>query len=167
MFKSILKGDIIICAVVFLGSIILFLETGKFEGLEAYGKLGPAYWPRFLLFCMMALSAIIVVETIQKVRKGILKAGPRVRFDSGTLRLCLAVFLIILYLSLMNIVGFLMLTPFLMMAFMYLLGERSKGWIFSISFGMTIVIMLVFTKAMYVPLPRGIGLFLSISHLFY
>jgi hypothetical protein len=75
--------------------------------------------------------------------------------------------LIVLYFVLMQIFGFILLTPFFLIAFMTLLGERKKAWIFGVSIGMTILIVWAFTKAMYVPLPRGQWIFLDFSHLFY
>ena len=54
-----------------------------------------------------------------------------------------------------------------MMSFMLLLGEKSKGWIVGVSIGMTAIIVVLFTKAMYVPLPRGEWLFRQFSLLFY
>lgn len=167
MLKVFLKGDLIISVVVFFGAVFLFFETYKFEGLAAYGELGPAYWPRFLLIWMMVLGVTIAVGTVRKARKNLSAPGLKIKLDNGKLRLIMAAGLIVSYLGLMTTVGFLTLTPLLMMAFMRLLGERSTGWIIGISFGMTIVIVLIFTKAMYVPLPRGTGVFLSISRLIY
>jgi hypothetical protein len=54
-----------------------------------------------------------------------------------------------------------------MIAFMVLLGEKSKGWILGVSIAMTAIIVVLFTKAMYVPLPRGVWLFREFSLLFY
>jgi hypothetical protein len=50
---------------------------------------------------------------------------------------------------------------------MLLLGEKSRGWIIGLSLGVTAVIVLLFTKAMYVPLPRGVWLFREFTLLFY
>ena len=59
------KGEILISAVVFLGSLYLYFESMKFEGHEVYGKLGPAYWPKFLLICLMVLSFLVDVDAIR------------------------------------------------------------------------------------------------------
>lgn len=89
------------------------------------------------------------------------------KLDKGRLKFFIAIGFIALYFILLQILGFTLLTPFFLIAFMYLLGERKKIWMISISFGITFLIIYVFTKAMYVPLPRGIGIFLDLSHLFY
>jgi putative tricarboxylic transport membrane protein len=161
------KGELIISAVIFLGSLYLYVESMKFEGLEIYGKLGPAYWPKFLLICLMGLSVLVGVDAFrERTKKGSEKEETS-KAQSGKVRFFFAIGFIVLYFILMPIFGFIILTPFFMIAFMYLLGERKKIWIFGVSIGMTILIVYAFTKAMYVPLPRGQWIFLKFSHLFY
>jgi putative tricarboxylic transport membrane protein len=161
------KGELIISVVVFLGSLYLYFESMKFEGLEIYGKLGPAYWPKFLLICLMGLSVLVAVDAFRERKKGDSENEETSKADSGKVRFFLAIGFIVLYFILMQIFGFIILTPFFMIAFMVLLGERKKIWIFGVSIGMTILIVYAFTKAMYVPLPRGQWIFLKFSHLFY
>ncbi len=161
------KGEILISVVVFLGSLYLYFESIKFEGHEVYGKLGPAYWPKFLLLCLMVLSVLVAVDAIRERKKRGGQKEEAQKPESGKVRLFLAVGFIVLYFILMQIFGFIILTPFFLIAFMVLLGERKKKWIFGVSIGITILIVWAFTKAMYVPLPRGQWIFLDFSHLFY
>ncbi len=161
------KGELIISGVILLGSLFLFFEARKFGGHDVYGKLGPAYWPEFLLICLMVLSLLVAVDAFRERKKAGSKKQEESKLDGGKLRLLIAIGLIVLYFFLMKIVGFIALTPFFLIAFMYLLGERKKAWMIGISLGMTVLIVYVFTKAMYVPLPRGTGIFLDFSHIFY
>lgn len=161
------KGEIIISAVIFLGSLYLYVESMKFEGLDVYGKLGPAYWPKFLLICLMALSFLVAVDAFRERKKRDSEKEETSKADSGKVRFFFAIGFIVLYLILMQIFGFIILTPLFLIAFMYLLGERKKIWIFGVPIGITVLIVWVFTKAMYVPLPRGQSIFLDFSHLFY
>jgi putative tricarboxylic transport membrane protein len=161
------RGEIITTAVVFLGSLYLYFEAIKFEGHEVYGKLGPAYWPKFLLICLMALSVLVAVDAFRERKKRTSEKEETSKGDIGKVRFFLAIGLIVLYFILMQIFGFILLTPFFLIAFMTLLGERKKTWILGISIGITTLIVWVFTKAMYVPLPRGQWIFLDFSHLFY
>lgn len=161
------KGEMIISAVIFWGSLYLYFESMKFEGLDVYGKLGPSYWPKFLLICLMALSFLVAVDAFRERKKRNSEKEETPEVDSGKVRFLFAMSFIALYLILMQIFGFILLTPFFMIAFMVLLGERNKIWILSVSIGITALIVLAFTKAMYVPLPRGKWIFLDFSHLFY
>lgn len=167
MLKALFKGEIVISLITFIGAIYLYHETNKFGFIDLYGGLGPAFWPKLLLVLLMAFSLGVAINVFRKVKKGLLPAAAAVTLDSGKIQLFSAMGLIVLYIFLMKIIGFLVLTPFVMIAFMYLLGEKSKVWIYTIPFALTLGIVLLFTKVMYVPLPRGIGIFLSISHLLY
>lgn len=161
------KGEILISVVIFLGSLYLYFESAKFEGHEVYGKLGPAYWPKFLLIFLMLLSFLVAVDAVRGRKKKEAEKEEAQKSESGKVRLFLAIGFIVLYFILMQVLGFILLTPFFLIAFMYLLGERKKKWIFGVSIGLTILIVWVFTKAMYVPLPRGQWIFLDFSHIFY
>jgi uncharacterized membrane protein len=162
------RGELIICGVVFFSSLCLFTIAASYTGHEIYGKLGPGFWPKVILVCMMILSAWIALDVFRARKKSTGpktsdaadSAGSRIRFFS-------ALVMIIAYLVLLNVIGFAALTPFFMIAFMTLLGEKSWPWMIGLSIGMTIIVLLAFTQAMYVPLPRGVGVFREFSILFY
>jgi putative tricarboxylic transport membrane protein len=168
VLKALLKSEVIISVICAAAALYLFFETKTFGNIDVYGgKLGPDVWPKLILVSMMALSAGLAYNTIRDVLKGKIPESSKIRFSAENLRFIAATTLIATYLGLLPVIGFLVLTPVMMIAFMYLLGERSKPWIFSIPFVLTLGIVLVFTKLMYVPLPRGMGIFLKISHLLY
>lgn len=162
------KGEITICGVIFFASLYLYTIAAQYKGHEVYGKLGPGFWPKFILICLMILSVLIGIDAFRARKKSseeksselVKGAGSRIRFFS-------ALILIIAYFFLLNIVGFVALTPFFLVAFMILLGEKSWPWMIGLSIGMTVIILLAFTQAMYVPLPRGLGIFHKFSVLFY
>lgn len=159
------KGEIITSAIIFIGSFFLYWETFKFKGHEVYAKLGPSYWPKFLLILLMGLSVLVAVDAFRQRKK-----EEEVKEEIQPLhkgKFLMAIGFIVAYFILLNVFGFILLTPFFLVAFMYLLGERKKAWMVIISVGITLVVIYVFTKAMYVPLPRGKGIFLNFSHLFY
>jgi putative tricarboxylic transport membrane protein len=162
------KGEITICSVVFFISLYLFTVAAGYRGNEIYGKLGPGFWPKLILLCMMALSAWIAVDAF-RARKISGKAKNTVAGKRGVerIRFFSALLIMVGYFFLLNIVGFVALTPFFLVGFMILLGEKSWPWMVGLSVGMTALIVIAFTQAMYVPLPRGIGFFHTFSVLFY
>lgn len=167
MLKALLKADVIISAIVFFAAVYLFIDIRAIDSGDVYGQLGPAYWPKFVLVSIMVFSVVLAFFSIKGVLQGVIPAAKGLQFTVANVRFIAAVSLIAGYLTLLPYVGFLVLTPFQMIAFMYLLGERKKIWIFTLPLVLTIGIVLIFTKAMYVPLPRGVGIFLEISHLVY
>ena len=167
MLKTLLKADVVISVIVFVISVYLYFEIKKVDSGDVYGELGPAYWPKFILVSLMVLSVGMAAISVAGVLKGTIAGVKPFHFTVANARFLAATGLIASYLILLPYVGFLISTPLQMIAFMYLLGERQKFWIFSLPFALTLGIVLLFTKAMYVPLPRGVGIFLEISHLLY
>ena len=167
VLKKLLKADVVISVIVFVISAYLYFEIKKIDSGDVYGELGPAYWPKFILVSLMVLSVGLAAISVAGVLKGSIPGVQPFHFTVANARFIAAAALIASYLILLPYVGFLISTPLQMIAFMYLLGERQKVWIFSLPFALTLGIVLLFTKAMYVPLPRGVGIFLEISHLVY
>lgn len=164
-----LKGELIFSILIFVASLLLFWATGSFEKQTVLqgAEMGPAFWPRFILGALILLAGIVSVGTIRKIIKEKAWGESLLTMDRGKVRFFAAIGLCIAYLVLLPIAGFIAITPFFMITFMVLLGEKSWGWILLISIAMTAIIVVLFTKAMYVPLPRGEWLFREFSLLFY
>ena len=164
-----LKGDLVFSILIFIGSLFLFWVTFGFdEGTALQGaQMGPSFWPRFLLGTILLMSAIVSVGTIRRMGREKAWGEQFMSLDRGKVRFFTAIGLSIAYFLLLPVIGFIASTPPFMIAFMLLLGEKSKGWILGVAVGMTAIIVILFTKAMYVPLPRGEWLFRQFSLLFY
>ena len=164
-----LKGELIFALLIFVVSLFLYWVTGSFgTGTVLQGsQMGPAFWPRLLLGALLLLSVVVSVGTIRKIAREKAWGESLLTMDRGKVRFFAAIGLGVAYLILLPVLGFIAITPVFMIAFMLLLGEKSKGWIIGVSIAMTAIIVVLFTKAMYVPLPRGVWLFREFSLLFY
>ena len=164
-----LKGELIFSLLIFVASLFLYWVTGSFQGRTVLqnAQMGPAFWPRFILVSIILLSGIVSVGLIRRIAKEKAWGESLMTMDRGKVRFFAAICLSVAYLILLPVLGFIAITPVFMIAFMLLLGEKSKGWIIGVSIAMTAVIVVLFTKAMYVPLPRGMWLFREFSLLFY
>ena len=164
-----LKGELIFSLLIFLGSLFLYWVTGSFEKGTVLqgGQMGPSFWPRFILGAIILLSGIVSAGMIRRIAKEKAWGESLMTFDRGKVRFFAAIGLSVAYLVLLPVLGFIAITPVFMIAFMLLLGEKSKGWILGVAVAMTGIIVILFTKAMYVPLPRGVWLFREFSLLFY
>lgn len=160
-----LKGELVFSLLIFAAALVLFWETGSFAKPDTL--MGPSFWPRLVLGALIVLTGIASVGTMRKVARSQAAAEPWLALDRGKIRFFAALGLGAAYLLLMPWLGFILSTPLFMIAFMLLLGEQSKGWMAGVSIVMTAVIIILFTKAMYVPLPRGQWLFRQISLWFY
>jgi len=165
----VLKGELIFSLLIFVGSLFLYWVTGSFQERTTLqdAQMGPAFWPRFLLGCLILLSGIVSVGMIRRIAKEKAWGESLMTMDRGKVRFFAAIGLSVAYLIFLPVLGFVAVTPLFMIAFMILLGEKSKGWILGVSIAMTGIIVVLFTKAMYVPLPRGVWLFREFSLLFY
>lgn len=164
-----LKGELIFSILILIAALFLYWVTGSFgTGTVLQGaQMGPAFWPRLLLGALLLLSVIVSAGTIRKIARQKAWGESLLTMDRGKVRFFAAIGLGAGYLILLPVLGFIAITPVFMIAFMLLLGEKSKGWILGVSVAMTAIIVILFTKAMYVPLPRGVGLFREFSLLFY
>lgn len=164
-----LKAELIFSLLILAASLFLYWVTGSFgTGTTLQGaQMGPAFWPRLLLGALIILSAVVSVGKIRTIAREKAWGESLLTMDRGKVRFFTAIGLCVAYLTLLPILGFIAITPIFMIAFMLLLGEKSPGWILGVSVGMTAIIVILFTKAMYVPLPRGIWLFREFSLLFY
>lgn len=164
-----LKGELIFSLFILAASVFLYWVTGSFAKTTVLqgAHMGPSFWPRVILGALIFLSCVVAGGTIRRIGKEKTWGEPILTLDRGKIRFFAALALCVAYLYLLPLAGFIAVTPLFMIAFMLLLGEKSKGWIIGVSVVMTAVVVILFTKAMYVPLPRGVGFFRDFSLLFY
>lgn len=162
-----LKGELVFNILITLAAAAFYWVARSFVGFGIYAKMGPEFWPKIVLGSIFVLGAIVSVGTVRQINKEKSWGEPLITFDRSKARLFSAIGLIVGYLILIQVLGFILTTPPFMILFMLLLGEKHKGWMLSVSVGMTAIIVILFTKAMYVPLPRGIGFFRQFTLLFY
>ncbi len=162
-----LKGELVFNILITLAAAVLFWVARSFVGPGIYAKLGPEFWPKIVLGLIFVLGVLVSVGTLRQINKEKSWGEPLIVLDKSKARLFSAIGLVAAYLLLIQVVGFILTTPPFMILFMLLLGERHKGWMLSVSIGMTAIIVILFTKAMYVPLPRGMGIFRQFTLLFY
>ena len=160
-----LKGELAFSILILVAAMYLFWETGNFVKPDT--TMGPSFWPRIVLGCIIVLVGLASVDTIRTLDKRKAWGQSLMTMDRSKARFFTAVGLGVAYLALLPVLGFILTTPAFMIAFMLLLGEKSTGWMLGTSVAMTAVIVILFTKAMYVPLPRGEWLFRQFSLLFY
>lgn len=167
--KAVLKGELIFSLFILAASLFLYWVSGSFAKSTVLqgAHMGPSFWPRLILGALIVLSGIVAAGTVRRISRDKAWGEALLTFDRGKMRFFAALALCIAYLFFLPLVGFVALTPLFMILFMLLLGEKSKGWIIGVSLVMTAVVVILFTKAMYVPLPRGVGLFREFSLLFY
>jgi hypothetical protein len=118
-----------------------------------------------ILVLMIVVSGSLLVSHALALRKGQRRPKGEMPEDWGTLGLAMGSFM--LYAVGIQFLGFLIATPMYMAVFMTVLGLRRWGLLVVGSIAVTLAFYLLFVQVMFVPLPKGVGLFRTISRLFY
>lgn len=151
-----------------LVSLGLLLDTRGLDHVARSGQLGPGFWPRFVL---AALGLTCLVKGIAEWRhqRAADPLGPAM-VDVRALEteqlpelsrrtLATAIGLIVLYVLATPVVGFALATAGFIATFMYLCGARSVTALAANAVAGTVVLLYLFVKLVYLPLPKGEGLF--------
>ena len=147
--RSPLKQDRAVGIAILIGGSILFWETLSFPSTN-WDPLGIAFWPRFLLITMIVIGVYLIV-------KGSLDDGP---FDRINWRAFIVLAGGVIYITLLETIGFMLLTPpFLFLAVLALGGSLTRSRIIEaalVAAGGTLFIHFVFVKGLRVFLPEGL-----------
>lgn len=137
-----------------LASAGLLAETRGLDEVAREGQLGPAFWPRLVLLGLAGSCAAKLLPTRRTpgaaagLESGLPPISPRT--------LAGAIALILLYVVAVPWLGFPIATAAFIIAFMCLGGSR--GWpVTAAGLGGTVLLLYIFVKVVYLPLPKGGG----------
>jgi len=167
--------DLLFTAMVFVGSIYLWLAADKFPVFAKYKNVDSDFWPKIILVCIGILSILILYENIAALRASFRgeREGPsgcdRETASSSVnwTKMILMGLLCIAYYWGLHFLGFFMATILFMWLAMAVIGgaKRVMAIVFPIVF--TSVLAIVFVKLLELSLPRGMGIFHELSLFFY
>jgi len=158
--KELIAGFIILGV-----SSYLFFIADSFKA-SFQGGLGPGFWPKLVLGLLVFLS-IINLFSIFKKKPNNKKVEKETAIKKDYFKLYNSIILMILYVILINMIGFICLTPIFLILLFWILGYRKKILNPIIAVGIVILMVYVFPNVLYLMLPRGIGFFREISLIFY
>lgn len=160
-----------------------FALTYTFDQPLSTYAFGPAGWPRILIGGIALAALALLLSSLASRRSqgplGVTPSSLSAVYDdpdgapageslpAASLRTAmkrLAIFVLPLaYVLAMGKIGFLPVTPFFLIAYMYVLGVRgwfALSWVTLVIYGLVVVI---FVKLLYTPLPQGAGFFHSVN----
>jgi|Deesub1362B_J571_1020462.scaffolds.fasta_scaffold00262_8 putative tricarboxylic transport membrane protein len=157
------RGDTIVALAILISSFYFLYLTFQLPIPKQGSTLdvGPRAFPMILLMGMIVLSAVIIVQNIKAKRICELTETPHPR------NFWIGVAFLFLYAYLLDIVGFVVLTPIATYLFMYAIGVRSKKILIGGTLILWLVLTVTFPMLMEVQLPRGVWIFREISYFFY
>ncbi len=158
------KGEFIIPVILIVLSVILYANTSTFK-FTTYHQASPQMWPRGILVLLILVSLVLMGKLLfQKSEEGVGKGEERPK-TKWTMMLG-GILILFLYIFFMKYLGYIVSTLVFALCAMLLLGNRNKVQLFVVPIVLTIFVFFVFTYAMYIPLPKGAGIFRAFSLMF-
>jgi putative tricarboxylic transport membrane protein len=158
-------GEIITCAAYLGLSIFLLFKVEKIPQFGVDASFGPRLWPLVILGLSALISASLFVSHLLTIFRGYARPSGGGMEAWWTLFLSMVTFL--LYTAGMQYLGFLVATPLYMAGFMAVLGMRRWTYLVMSSIAVTLILNFLFIQFLFIPLPKGVGVFRDISLLFY
>ena len=156
---------------IFLAAAALFAAAGRLPVVPVPGQLGPDFWPKVVLMGLMASCVLKILEIRRRHRLSMYIAklvanretqkGPAGE-TAGTSPVSLAklgggVAFVIGYAALTPLIGFPLANLLFLAAFMWLAGLRRPIPLLVTSTLGTVILLYLFVKVVYLPLPKGAG----------
>ncbi len=148
------KGNLVICAIcALLGALIIGIASG-YPGTEAYGTgaPGPGLWPILIAIVMLLCVAMLLYKTLVK-KEG---EGEEIAlWTDGTKRAYLSMGILLVYATILPIIGFIVSTIALMFGCVLWFSKSVKTSAIS-SVAITMIIYCVFRFVLNVPIHFGL-----------
>jgi putative tricarboxylic transport membrane protein len=158
-------GEIIVCAAYLGFSIFLLFEVGGIPQFGVDTSFGPRLWPRVIIGLSALISGSLLVSHLLSLFRGYDR--PSTEGMEAWWILFLSMVTFFLYALGMQYLGFLVATPLYIAGFMAVLGMRRWTYLVVSSIAVTLILNILFIQFLFIPLPKGVGIFREISLLFY
>lgn len=159
-----LKGPLLIFGI----ALSFYFLAGILDEGPIPGQLGAYFWPRVILILLMVSCGIKGLEILSE-KKGKERADEAASAlpPMHVPKLIALMAMVIGVVLAMDKIGFLLSNFFFLLFFLFLTGLRRKLSLLMISAGGTLVLLYLFVKVVYLPLPKGMGFFEDITLFLY
>ena len=152
-------SDIIAGVVLFAFAGLLYILAGFMPTREGVAQaLNTGFYPRMLAIILAILSVLLVIETTHK-NKDSKKVGPWWESSSAFILFIVTLGLLMLFPLVLKTLGFATASFAFITSLVTLLSEKEKRkplMIIGISFGITLVVYVVFKMVLEIPFPMGL-----------
>jgi hypothetical protein len=140
-------------------AVALLVASRGLDNVSAPAQLGPAFWPRLVLVGLVLACLAKAVEARRPVRSSTDAVAPPIARG----RLAAAVALIVLYVLLTPVLGFALTTLAFIAVFLARCGTRTPLVVAANAVVGTVLLLYLFVKLVYLPLPKGAGPFETVT----
>jgi uncharacterized protein YqhQ len=159
--------------------VFFLIYTLQIPEARSSSFIGPAGWPAIILTFMLIMGVLQIVKSVREAKVVRSNGEKDTNSDEdlpevegkenekvkGSHWYVLAA--IGLYVLLLPILGFLVVTPILFLFLAWLFGMRKKTHLIITTLTSYILFIALFIYVLGIPFPRGIGIFRTISFWFY
>lgn len=172
-----MRASYVLATITILFSVSFLVVTFQMPESRSTTTVDSAAWPTIILVFMLIMAILLIINTLVKGAKdnGTTEEEEEEKFqipvNEGNVlvryRHLFLIASIVVYLTLLPILGFLIVTPLFFVFLCWLLGM--KHWLKVILFTLVsnLVIFGLFIHLLGIPFPRGIGIFRTISSFIY
>ncbi len=166
------KGPIIANVVILVFFLFMLSQSLKLHEIRRFGEMGSGFWPILILGLASILSGMLLFSSLMKRKDKVEKEKeaeepPSPESPAARNQAVKVVFLssiaTLVYIFAMQWFGFPIATFLFVLAFILILGERRKWVLIFSPLLVTVFVLVVFSKFIAIPFPRGLGVFAELS----
>lgn len=146
--ETLLGATLLVLAILVFVGVVNFKNTA-----ENYRALPPSFFPNILVGVMVVLSLALLVRGWRNAPSPIFKQSVK---RSNVLRVVGLMALLVVFIVLLQYVGFAISSFLFVLSLQLVLGERRPVRLFALAISVTLVMYVVFVLLLRVPLPRGL-----------
>jgi len=166
-----MSGELLMNIILLGVLFILFVEAQRIpSGLmveSVQREVGADFWPKVLLMALILLMLALTIKYLV-LHRGSRSKGKKIAHEKENWFKCLLVILsIIIFILIQYLVGFIIAISIFTGINLYIMEWRKRFSLVIISLSIAFLLTLTFGRFLYVPFPKGVGVFRSISQIFY
>lgn len=143
-----MKKITVIVSVLFIIILTIFLMFAQnMSSFTRLGAVGPGFVPKLLLYCGIICAIFVILESLFFKKQ-------QNKVVTTNIMVCKVVLLAIVYVLLINTLGYFISTFFALSTLMYMLGVKNKLQIIGVSLGFLVVVYVIFVVFLSIPLPK-------------
>ncbi len=147
-------------------ALFFFWKSGEILRIQPKGQLGPDFWPKVVLGCLITFSLLKGILALREIKGGqsstegvVVNNREAEPGERNRKRLVGGIILVLAYAYFTELIGFPLANFLFLLTFMALGGVRKARWLLTLPTLATFGFLYFFVKAVYIPLPRGDGIF--------
>lgn len=167
------KKDYIFYSIVIIFATFFLASTPQIQSTNQSFIIGPKTWPYILLILMIFLGLYGIISTL--IKSKVMKseqitseeeAEPVRKIFKLSIPI-ISLLVVIIYVLLLNIIGFIFSTILFLYGITLLLGTKKQTTAILFAIITMAIFVILFSVLLQIPLPRGLGIFREFSLFFY